>query len=78
MSRSSVRVVGTGDSLRECSTRAAREYVRAVRRRMQAEVERHGERAKQSGSYRRLQDGISPEALRRSWPDADIEAALDE
>jgi hypothetical protein len=76
MSRSIIRVVGTGDSVRECSTRAATEFVRAVRRQLQVEVERRGERATQSHRYRQLQHSISPEALRRTWPNADVEAAL--
>jgi hypothetical protein len=78
MSQPPVRVVGTAESVRECSTRAAREYVQAVRRQLLIEVERRGERAKQSPSYRQLQHSISPEALRRTWPNADLDTALKE
>jgi hypothetical protein len=78
MSQRSVRVVGAADSVRERSTRAATAFVQAVRHQLQVEVERRGERATQSRSYQQLQHRISPEALRRTWPNADVDAALEQ
>jgi hypothetical protein len=69
-----VRVID--EPVRECSTRAARDFVRTVRSRLQAEVERQGEQATQTRSYQRLERSISPDALRQTWPEADIEAVL--
>ncbi len=78
MSQPSVRVVGSTDSLRERSTHAASAFVQAVRRQLQVEIERRGERATRSRSFQTLQHSISPEALRKTWPNADVDAALAE
>jgi hypothetical protein len=64
-------------SVQEHSTQAAKDYVRMVRGRLQVEVERQGEQARQTRSYQRLERAISPEALRTTWPEADVDAALD-
>jgi hypothetical protein len=63
-------------SVRERSTRAAKDFVRMVRGRLQAEVRRQGQQATQTRSYQRLERSISPDALRKSWPEADIDSAL--
>jgi hypothetical protein len=65
-------------SVRERSTRAARDYVNTVRSQLRAELSRHGEQARTWRSYQQLQRRISPEQLRRTWPHADLDQALRE
>lgn len=66
----------TNGSLQERSTEAAREYVRAVRSRLEMEVARHGDDAVLTRSYHDLQRSIAAEELARIWPYADLESAL--
>lgn len=74
MSDSTVQVV-TG-SVEEHSTQAAKAFVQTVRRRLHAELTRHGDQARTFASYRRLEASIQPQALRRAWPAADVDEAL--
>jgi hypothetical protein len=74
VSHTSVHVID--GSVRESSTRAAADYVRMVRGRLRAEVERAGPQVKQTRSYQRLERGIEPEVLRKTWPEANMNAVL--
>jgi hypothetical protein len=71
-----VRVVNSA-GVQASSTDAAREYVRTVRTKLSAEVQRYGDRAMTRPSYLRLQASIQPAALQGMWPHADVRAALE-
>jgi hypothetical protein len=58
------------------STEAARAYVLVARDRIRAEIARHGARALERPSCQRLQRSIAAEELQRTWPLADLQAAL--
>lgn len=65
-------------SIRERSTKAARDYVSTVRAQLRSELSRHGETVKNMRSHQELARRISPEELRRNWPHADLDEALRE
>jgi hypothetical protein len=68
-------VVNNG-TVQDHSTQAVREYIRVVRNRLEMEVARHGQDAVLRRSYWELQRSISREELARTWPLADVDAAL--
>ena len=69
-------IVTTNGTVRERSTEAAREFVCLTRDRMLLEVQRHGNDVIVSRSYGYLVRSIEPDELLRTWPQADVERAL--
>jgi hypothetical protein len=66
------------EDVRQRSTQAARSYVLATRQRMGAELGRSGAQARESRNYQQLERSITPEALARTWPQADLDEVLAE
>ncbi len=70
-----VRVV-TEAAVIDHATRAAQEYVRATRELLSLERDRRGEAATGSRRYQRLEQSLTPSAIRRCWPAADLHLVL--
>ena len=69
-------IVVVNGHIEEHSTRAAIDFVRTVRLQLDLQVRRHGPGAVNGREHRRLARSITPDALRETWPEADVERVL--
>jgi hypothetical protein len=72
-----MNVLINGD-VRHRSTRAARAYVLATRQRMQAELDRSGEKVRSTRHFQQLEQSIAADELIRTWSHADLDEVLAE
>jgi hypothetical protein len=72
-----MNVLVNGD-VRHRSTEAARSFVLATRQRMQAELDRGGEKARATRYFQQLEHAITADELGRTWSQADLAEALAE
>lgn len=69
-------MVSVVDEVAARSTEACRAYVLAARARLNAELTRFGDAARERRSFQRLAASITASELARTWPAADLDVVL--